>query len=142
MNDATRYVGGSLGVAIIGSIFASSYRPGVTRKVAGLGLPHEALATARDSVGGAMSVAGTLPGNVGRALSEIARVEFVDAMAPSLRAAAVVVLAAAALVIAFLPARAGAARTEDDGALDGIASLTFAEAEGVLEADAAETLTS
>jgi EmrB/QacA subfamily drug resistance transporter len=142
MNDATRYVGGSLGVAIIGSIFASSYRPGITSKVAGLGLPHEALATARDSVGGAMSVAGTLPSNVGRALSEIARVEFVDAMAPSLRAAAVVVLAAAALVIAFLPARAGAARTENDGALDGIASLTFAEAEGVLEADAAETLTS
>jgi EmrB/QacA subfamily drug resistance transporter len=138
MNDATRYVGGSLGVAIIGSIFASSYRPGISHRIAGLALPHESLATARDSVGGAMSVASRLPAGVGRAVAESARVEFVHAMSPSLRAAAVVVLAAAALVIAFLPARAGDARESMAEPLDGIASLTFAEAEGVLEADAAE----
>jgi DHA2 family multidrug resistance protein-like MFS transporter len=131
-------VGGSLGVAIIGSIFASSYRPGISHRIAGLALPHESLATARDSVGGAMSVASRLPAGVGRAVAESARVEFVHAMSPSLRAAAVVVLAAAALVIAFLPARAGDARESMAEPLDGIASLTFAEAEGVLEADAAE----
>jgi hypothetical protein len=41
-------------------------------------------------------------------------------------------------VIVFLPARAGDAREAMADRLDGIASLTFAEAEGVLEADAAD----
>jgi EmrB/QacA subfamily drug resistance transporter len=140
MNDATRYVGGSLGVAVIGSVFAAWYRPGVTDKFARYHLPAEAISQARDSVGGAVGVATDLGGKVGNAIAEAARVEFVHGMAPALRAAALVVLAAAALVIAFLPARAGAARSElpEEGALDGIASLTFAEAEGVLEADASE----
>ena len=40
--------------------------------------------------------------------------------------------------VRFLPARAGDAREAVEGPLDGIASLTFAEAEGVLERDAAE----
>ena len=62
-------------------------------------------------------------------------------MSPSLLAAACVVLAAAAMVIAFLPARAGDARESMSDELDGIASLTFAEAEGALEADAADAET-
>jgi len=40
-------------------------------------------------------------------------------------------------VFSFLPARAHDAREPVEGPLDGIASLTFAEAEGVLEEDAA-----
>ena len=44
------------------------------------------------------------------------------------------------IVFGFLPARAGDAREPVEGALDGIASLTFAEAEGVLETDAAEAV--
>jgi cellobiose-specific phosphotransferase system component IIA len=42
------------------------------------------------------------------------------------------------LVVLFLPARAGDARESHESALDGIASLTFAEAEGVLERAAEE----
>ena len=30
MNDTTRQMGGALGVAVIGSILATAYRPGVT----------------------------------------------------------------------------------------------------------------
>ena len=48
------------------------------------------------------------------------------------------VAVAAIVVFAFLPARARDAREPVEGPLDGIASLTFAEAEGVLETDAAE----
>ena len=48
------------------------------------------------------------------------------------------VLVAAVVVFAFLPARAHDAREPVEGPLDGLASLTFAEAEGVLEADAEE----
>jgi EmrB/QacA subfamily drug resistance transporter len=140
MNDATRYVGGSLGVAVIGSVFAAWYRPGIADKIARFHLSAADVSMARDSVGGAVGVAATLPAKVGDVVAEAAKVEFVHGMMPALLAAAVVVLAAAALVIAFLPARAGAARAElpEESALDGIASLTFAEAEGVLEADASE----
>jgi EmrB/QacA subfamily drug resistance transporter len=137
MNDTTRYVGGSLGVAVIGSIFASFYRPGIERSFARFHLPPVALDTAKDSVGGAVAVADRVGGAAGRAMAEAARSQFVHAMTPSLRVSAVILMGALALAVAFLPARAEAARDDADSALDGIASLTFAEAEGVLEADAA-----
>lgn len=130
MNDAVRYVGGSLGVAVIGSIFASVYRPAISERLDGLGLSGEAVARARDSVGGAIEVARGLPGQL---LAEGARADFVEAMGPALLASAFVVLLACAVVLRFLPARAGDPREPVAGALDGIASLTFAEAEGVLE---------
>ena len=57
MNDTTRQMGGALGVAILGSVLATSYRPGIDRRLAGLGLPAELIATAKDSVGGALQVA-------------------------------------------------------------------------------------
>ena len=66
-----------------------------------------------------------------------ARHEFVHAFGLASRVGGVVILAAAAVVFVFLPARAGDAREPVEGALDGIASLTFAEAEGQLETDAA-----
>ena len=37
MNDTTRQMGGALGVAVLGSILATSYRPGVTDALAALG---------------------------------------------------------------------------------------------------------
>ena len=37
MNDTTRQMGGALGVAVIGSLFASVYRPGVGAALAGSG---------------------------------------------------------------------------------------------------------
>src|SRR5581483_2954865 len=50
MNDTTRQMGGALGVAIIGSVFASSYRPGVASKLAALHAPAEIITQARDSI--------------------------------------------------------------------------------------------
>jgi EmrB/QacA subfamily drug resistance transporter len=137
MNDTTRYVGGSLGVAVIGSIFASFYRPAITDRLAPFRLPASAVAAARESVGGAMAVANRVGGSAGNAIAELARHEFVDAMAPAMRFGAVTLLGAAILVFVYLPARAGDPREGQEGALDGIASATFAEAEGVLQADAA-----
>jgi EmrB/QacA subfamily drug resistance transporter len=137
MNDTTRQVGGALGVAIIGSVLASTYRPGVASQLRDLGLPSAAIDVARDSVGGAVHVASRLPAPLGRAVTDIARTEFVDGLQLALLAGAVVVAAAAAIVFAFLPAHADAAREANDGAIDGLASLTFAEAEGALEEQAA-----
>jgi EmrB/QacA subfamily drug resistance transporter len=137
MNDTTRQVGGALGVAVIGSVLATSYRPGVASRLAKLHAPQEVVATAKDSVGGAVIAAARLPGELGTAVAHAARVEFVHAFSGALHVGAVVILVAAGIAFAFLPARAGDAREPVEGALDGLASLTFAEAEGVLEADAA-----
>lgn len=138
MNDTTRQMGAALGVAIVGSVLASSYRPGVTGRIAGLHLPGPVLGAARDSVGGAVTAAKALPAGVSHALVAAAHAQFVDSFGGALLVGAGVVLVAAVVVFAFLPARAGDAREPVEGPLDGLASLTFAEAEGVLEADAAD----
>jgi MFS family permease len=136
MNDTTRQMGGALGVAVIGSILAGSYRPGVGGKLAAAGLSGSALDAAKDSVGGAVQVATRLPEPLRTTVTGIARAEFVDSLGGALLVGSVVVLVAAVVVFLFLPARAGDAREADSDALDGIASLTFAEAEGVVELDA------
>jgi EmrB/QacA subfamily drug resistance transporter len=50
INDATRELGGTLGVAVIGSVFASLYN---ARLALPAGLPTQAMQAARESVGGA-----------------------------------------------------------------------------------------
>ncbi len=136
MNDTTRQMGGALGVAVIGSILATAYRPGVTDALTALGAPADVITKAQDSVGGAIEAAATLPTAMGDAVAAAAKFEFVDAFGGALLVASAVVLVAAAVVFIFLPARAHDAREKVEGPLDGIASLTFAEAEGVLEDDA------
>ena len=150
MNDTTRQIGGALGVAVIGSLFASAYRPGVGAALAGTGATPGFIAAAKDSLGSALNAAGALPGPLADRVTLIARQDFVDAMGGALLLGAGALLVAAAIVFAFLPARArvtipegidAAAEDEEvhavDGpALEGLASLTFAEAEGMLELDA------
>jgi predicted MFS family arabinose efflux permease len=138
MNDTTRQVGGALGVAIMGSVLATSYRPGVNDKLAGLGLAPDVVAQARDSVGGAVQAAQGLPDAVGRLVSFAGRSEFVDGFHTTLLLAAAVSLIAAGVVFLFLPARATdhvAAELEAEGLpleVEGLAALTFAEADGAL----------
>ncbi len=138
MNDTTRQMGGALGVAVVGSVLASSYRPGVTSRLAPLHLPAGVLHAAQDSVGAAVTVAKTLPAAMGAAVTAAAHAQFVESFGGALLVGGAVVLLAAVVVFAFLPARAHDAREPFEGPLDGLASLTFAEAEGVLETDAAD----
>lgn len=137
MNDTTRQVGAALGVAVIGSVFATSYRPGVASRLAALHAPAQVVGVARDSVGGAVQAAAQLPGALGRSVALAARQEFVSGLSLAFLVAAAVVAVASVVVFAFLPARARDPRETVAGPLDGVASATFAEAEGVLEADQA-----
>jgi Na+/melibiose symporter-like transporter len=132
MNDTTRQMGGALGVAIIGSVLASSYRPGVESKLRALHAPAGVVSAARDSIGGAVDAANRLGQPLRANVITAARTEFVHAFHSSLIVAMVVVLAAAAVAFGFLPAHATDAGEVDDGPLDGLASLTYAEAEGQL----------
>jgi EmrB/QacA subfamily drug resistance transporter len=61
VNDTTRELGGTLGVAVVGSVFSSLYASGVGRRLAGLPVPPRALAIAEQSVGGAFAVAARAP---------------------------------------------------------------------------------
>ncbi|MGW2464128.1 MFS transporter [Streptomyces sp. NPDC001761] len=57
VNDTSLELGGSLGIAILGSLLATSYGDHLSDATAGSGLPASALHTARDSVGAGYAVA-------------------------------------------------------------------------------------
>jgi EmrB/QacA subfamily drug resistance transporter len=60
VNDATRELGGTLGVAVVGSLFASVYAGHLADGAFGR-LPGAALAQAQDSVGAALAIGGGDP---------------------------------------------------------------------------------
>jgi EmrB/QacA subfamily drug resistance transporter len=103
MNDTTRQVGGALGVAILGSILASSFGSAMAPAVSGL--PPETAEIASDSIGGALRVASQL-GDAGGPLVTAARQAFVDGMSAGVWVAAGIALLGAILTGLYLPAKA------------------------------------
>lgn len=103
MNDTTRQVGGALGVAVLGSVLASTYSAAMIPMVAALPAPAAELAL--DSVGGAARVAAEI-GEAGAALLQAAASSFVDGMGDAALVAALVALAGAVVAAVFLPSRA------------------------------------
>ncbi|MEX2100075.1 MAG: MFS transporter [Acidimicrobiia bacterium] len=110
VNDTTRQVGGAVGVAVVGSVFASMYGSQVVDAVKGKPVPPAALAAIKDSVGAALRVAAGLPGGIGRQLAQAAKSAFIDGMAAGLYVGAAVTLIGVLIVLRWLPARA---RAED-----------------------------
>jgi EmrB/QacA subfamily drug resistance transporter len=105
MNDVVREVGGTLGVAVLGSILAGRYGSGVDGAVDGL--PAGARDAATDSVGGAHEVAAQLGGPAAHKLVEAADHAFVTAMTTTATVAAAVAFVGAVIALVLLPARAG-----------------------------------
>jgi len=106
VNDTTRELGGTLGVAIVGSLFASVYGSAIVDAFRGTPMPPEALRAAQDSVGAAYAVADQAPPPFGDAIRSLAASSFMDGFAVGTRVAAAVVLVGAVLALVFLPARA------------------------------------
>ena len=102
MNDTTRQIGGALGVAILGSLLASSYSNAMTAVVANL--PGDAAQIAGDSIGGAVAVASRI-GEAGAQLVDAASAAFIGGMRIAVWVAAGVVLVGAVVTGLFLPAR-------------------------------------
>jgi EmrB/QacA subfamily drug resistance transporter len=101
MNDTVRMVGGTLGVAILGSLLSSSY--GADMEPAVKSLPDAEAEAASDSLGHASMVAERLGGDAGQALSNAAEVAYSSAMGGALTVAAGVALTGAFLALAVLP---------------------------------------
>jgi EmrB/QacA subfamily drug resistance transporter len=93
VNDTTRQVGGALGVAIIGSVLASTYGTQVGDAVSGQPLPSGVASEAQNSLGFALETASRLGGPAGDALANTART-------------AAVAFVGAIVALVWLPARA------------------------------------
>lgn len=102
MNDVLREVGGTLGVAVLGSLLASKYADGMSGSTSSLSEP---VATASlDSVDSAHVVAAQA-GDVAPSLIASADQAFIAAMGSTMDVAAAVALAGALIALVFLPAR-------------------------------------
>lgn len=109
VNDATRELGGTLGVAIIGSVFSSVYidtLDGSSTDGTFAQLPPEAQELTRESVGAAQFVAGDLGASAVPYLAEV-NTAFLSGLTAGCLVAAGVAFGGAAFASRFLPARAG-----------------------------------
>jgi DHA2 family multidrug resistance protein-like MFS transporter len=109
ISETSGELGGALGIAILGSIGTAVYRTEVAERLPA-GIPEAAADAARDTLGGAIDIARTLPAELGEALIAAAQVAFVDA----LHFVAVVSVIGAALtaIAAAIALRTVAARSE------------------------------
>jgi MFS transporter, DHA2 family, multidrug resistance protein len=94
-------LGGALGISILGSIGVAIYRAGVGSGLPA-GLPPEAGEAARDTLGGALAVAATLPDGLAVPLVAAARDAFVRGMQLTSMLAAVVAIAIAIVSVVAL----------------------------------------
>ena len=100
VNDVTRELGGTFGVAVVGAVFSSVYGLRLAQLLHGAGLPAPALAAARQSPAAALQVAGHAPASTQAVIIDAANRAFVAGLSRgSLVCAAVVALGA---VFAFL----------------------------------------
>jgi hypothetical protein len=100
MNDTTRELGGALGVAVLGSIFATRYSSALGSLSQ---LPKAAQEAAKSSVGGAIEVAQRIGGPAGAAFEHTAKQAFVSGQSTAFLVAAGVALAASFLIWRIMP---------------------------------------
>jgi EmrB/QacA subfamily drug resistance transporter len=129
MNDTTRQVGGAVGVALLGSILASAFRPKVGDLLRSH-VPGSLLAKVEDSLGSALGVARDNPSAKPFAarIVDAAQHSFVTGMHAAVLVAAAIAVIGGIGVLIWLPARA---RTHPDD-IDIVAHDPDAVTEGAL----------
>ncbi len=101
MNDTTRELGGSLGVAILGSLLASRYASEIASTVSKL--PETARVIAENSLAGALAVSSSLPSSTGKAISDAAKTAWMSGFRFSLIVGAVIIAASSFIAFKWLP---------------------------------------
>ena len=111
VNDSTRLLGGTLGVAVIGSVYASLYGSRLTASLPPA-LPRGVTAIAHQSLGAAYAVAGQAAaaghGALGQAIRDAATNAFLHGLSIGCLVAGGVAAAGAVLAVLFLPAQPAA----------------------------------
>jgi EmrB/QacA subfamily drug resistance transporter len=110
VNDTVREVGGTLGVAVVGSVLSTVYGPSVVDALTAAGAPAPAADAAADSVFAGLAVAGRLPGGATVAVQQ----SFLDGVSAGSWVAAAASAAGALVVLAFLPAHHRAPEREPE----------------------------
>jgi DHA2 family multidrug resistance protein-like MFS transporter len=121
ISETSAEFGGALGIAMFGTIGVAIYRGAITGALPA-GIPAEAAATARDTLGGAVEVAAELPGRLGTALVTVAQDAFTQGLHIAAVISAIASIGMAILVVITL--RRVRARPESEG---GAGTLTEEE---------------
>ena len=104
VNDTTREVGGTLGVAVVGSVFASLYAPKIGEFLAGFPqIPAEAVRAAKASMAAAIEVATRAPAEVQDLFRASATDAFMQGMQLGCFVCAGVALCGSIAAFTFLP---------------------------------------
>ena len=101
MNDATRELGASLGIAVLGSLAATRYDNSLNHALAGLTAAQRI--KARSSLAGALNVADKLRAGPGRALTSSAQHAFVNGVHLAVTGGAILAGLSAVAVARWLP---------------------------------------
>jgi hypothetical protein len=117
VNNTTRELGGTLGVAVFGSIFASSYGPKIISAFRPLPIPAGPKAEAHQSMAAALAVVGHAPRAARPALESIAFNAFHSGLQVACMAGAGVAVLGALAAFMLLPGR-GAPEVEVAGEWD------------------------
>ncbi len=106
VNDTTRELGGTLGVAIVGSVFASVYSRRIDSASALAGLPANLRSTMEQSTAAAYKVIGQLPAAQAAGVRDAVNHAFLGGLQIGSLVCAGIALTAAIVVAILLPARA------------------------------------
>jgi DHA2 family multidrug resistance protein-like MFS transporter len=101
ISETASELGGALGISVLGSIGVALYRSHLGEALPA-GVPADAQIAARDTLGGAVAVAGQLPAQLGAAVLETARDAFVQGMQIATTISAVVAVGVAILAVVML----------------------------------------
>jgi len=105
VNNTTRELGGTLGVAVFGSIFASSFAPKIISAFRTLPIPAGPKAEAHQSMAATLAVVAHAPHAVQPALQSVAFTAFHSGLQVACIAGAGVALVGAAAAFRLLPGR-------------------------------------
>jgi EmrB/QacA subfamily drug resistance transporter len=106
VNDTTRELGGTMGVAVIGSVFSSVYGPRVAEKLSALGVPEAGVRAARSSVVAAQIVASRPEAApVKQQIIAISRQAFMSGFHSAILVSSAATAFAAILAFSFMPNR-------------------------------------
>ncbi len=107
VNDVTREVGGAVGIAVMGSVLASSYSSSMSERIAKFPIPDEPRRLIEDSIGKAFGVVHQAEKMIGSdaaaSVRESARVSFTRGSHWAFVVAAVAAALGAAVVGSFVP---------------------------------------
>jgi MFS transporter, DHA2 family, multidrug resistance protein len=119
VNDATREVGGVLGVAVLGSVLNSVYSSRLLSALTSLGAPHTVAARAGVSIVAGLATAAHFPAATRQAATTGVQDAFITGLHWGSIVAAASTAAAALVALVFLPARAAPSKAPAPQHADG-----------------------